>query len=79
MRCPCRKHRRARPSRLQAQAQRPRFSPPELPDTDVSFIFAVGEHEIVALPETSPWADKYRDRGLVVIGMHTPEFASRIP
>jgi hypothetical protein len=40
--------------------ERPRFSPPELPDTDISFIFAVGEHEIVALPETSPWADKYR-------------------
>ncbi len=30
-----------------------------LPETDISFIFAVGEHEIVALPETSPWAEKY--------------------
>jgi hypothetical protein len=39
---------------------RPRFGPPELPDTDLSFIFAVGEHEIVALPQTSPWAQKYR-------------------
>lgn len=29
------------------------------PDCDISFIFAVGEHEIAALPETSPWADKY--------------------
>jgi hypothetical protein len=39
--------------------QPPRFSPPTLPQADLSFIFAVGEHEIVALPETSPWADKY--------------------
>src|SRR5579884_1000376 len=29
------------------------------PDCDLSFIFAVGEHEIVRLPETSPWAEKY--------------------
>jgi hypothetical protein len=29
------------------------------PDCDISFIFATGEHEIVALPETSPWAEKY--------------------
>ncbi|HEX5377360.1 MAG TPA: hypothetical protein VFW47_02240 [Phenylobacterium sp.] len=28
-------------------------------DCDISFIFATGEHEIVALPETSPWAEKY--------------------
>jgi pimeloyl-ACP methyl ester carboxylesterase len=28
-------------------------------DTDLSFIFAVGEHEMVKLPETSPWAEKY--------------------
>lgn len=39
--------------------ERPRFAPPPLPDTDLSFIFAAGEHEIVALPETSPWAQKY--------------------
>ena len=26
---------------------------------DISFIFATGEHEIVELPETSPWAEKY--------------------
>jgi hypothetical protein len=25
----------------------------------MSFIFATGEHEIVSLPETSPWAEKY--------------------
>ena len=29
------------------------------PDTDISFIFTAGEHEMVALPETSPWAEKY--------------------
>jgi pimeloyl-ACP methyl ester carboxylesterase len=37
----------------------PRPAPAPPPDADVSFIFAVGEHEIAALPETSPWADKY--------------------
>lgn len=30
-----------------------------LPETDMSFIFAIGEHEIVGLPDTSPWAEKY--------------------
>ena len=29
------------------------------PPTDLSFIFASGEHEMLALPETSPWAEKY--------------------
>ena len=28
-------------------------------DADLSFIFATGEHEMVSLPDTSPWADKY--------------------
>jgi cytochrome c biogenesis protein CcdA/thiol-disulfide isomerase/thioredoxin len=28
-----------------------------------------------ALPYVRAWADKYRDAGLVVIGVHTPEFA----
>ena len=28
-------------------------------DCDISFIFATGEHEMVSLPETSPWAEKY--------------------
>jgi len=27
------------------------------------------------LPRVRAWAEKYRDRGLVVIGVHTPEFA----
>jgi hypothetical protein len=31
-----------------------------LPDCDISFIFTSGEHKIVALPATSPWADRYR-------------------
>jgi hypothetical protein len=30
-----------------------------MPDADLSFIFAVGEHEIASLPETSPWAERY--------------------
>ncbi len=29
------------------------------PNCDISFIFASGEHEMVSLPETSPWAEKY--------------------
>ena len=28
-----------------------------------------------ALPHIRAWADRYKDRGLVVIGVHTPEFA----
>ncbi len=32
---------------------------PPVPECDFSFIFAVGEHEIESLPETSPWAEKY--------------------
>src|SRR3982750_1569432 len=26
------------------------------------------------LPYVSAWADRYRDRGLVVVGVHAPEF-----
>jgi hypothetical protein len=40
-------------------ARRRMFDPPPPPTADFSFIYATGEHEIVALPETSPWADKY--------------------
>jgi pimeloyl-ACP methyl ester carboxylesterase len=36
-----------------------RPAPPEPPPCDMSFVFAVGEHEIKSLPETSPWAEKY--------------------
>src|ERR1022692_451689 len=39
--------------------QRPRPGGAVTPTADISFIFATGEHEMVALPETSPWADKY--------------------
>ncbi len=28
-----------------------------------------------ALPYVRAWADKYRDQGLIVIGVHSPEFA----
>jgi len=28
-----------------------------------------------AIPYVRAWADKYRDQGLVVIGVHAPEFA----
>ncbi len=29
------------------------------PTCDMNFIFETGEHEITALPQTSPWADRY--------------------
>ncbi|MFI4934058.1 MAG: hypothetical protein ACHP7N_05535 [Caulobacterales bacterium] len=29
------------------------------PPVEMSFIFTVGEHEIMSLPDTSPWAEKY--------------------
>jgi len=44
---------------------RPPMTPPARPpggpwpDADLSFIFAVGEHEIASLPQTSPWAERY--------------------
>ncbi len=40
--------------------ERPRPGAAVTPTADISFIFATGEHEMVALPETSPWAEKYR-------------------
>jgi hypothetical protein len=33
--------------------------PPEPHTADFSRIYAVGEHEIASLPETSPWAERY--------------------
>jgi pimeloyl-ACP methyl ester carboxylesterase len=42
-----------------ANSTAPRPGRASVPDTDISFIFAVGEHEMVALPPTSPWAEKY--------------------
>jgi len=40
-------------------ADGPRPGKAVAPTGDLSFIFATGEHEMVALPETSPWAEKY--------------------
>lgn len=37
----------------------PRPGRASAPECDISFIFASGEHEMVALPATSPWAEKY--------------------
>jgi pimeloyl-ACP methyl ester carboxylesterase len=37
----------------------PRPGRASMPDADISFIFASGQHEMVTLPETSPWAEKY--------------------
>jgi hypothetical protein len=45
------------PVREGEEAPRPGRATP--PGCDFSFIFATGEHEMVALPETSPWAEKY--------------------
>jgi hypothetical protein len=42
-----------------AQSGGPRPGRASTPDCDISFIFATGQHEMVALPETSPWAEKY--------------------
>jgi pimeloyl-ACP methyl ester carboxylesterase len=40
-------------------ARRRALGPPPPPTADISFIYATGEHEIAALPDTSPWADKF--------------------
>ncbi|MFO1014273.1 MAG: hypothetical protein U1E50_10985 [Caulobacteraceae bacterium] len=37
----------------------PRPGRASMPDADINFIFTCGEHEMVKLPETSPWAEKY--------------------
>ncbi len=42
-----------------ASGDRPRLGQTTTPDIDMSFIYTTGEHEIAALPETSPWAEKY--------------------
>jgi hypothetical protein len=44
-------------------ANAPRPGRASTPEADISFIFASGEHEMVALPETSPWAEKYGAAG----------------
>lgn len=35
------------------------FPGDDLHEADFSFVFAIGEHEIEALPTTSPWAERY--------------------
>lgn len=40
-------------------ADAPRPGVAIMPDCDISYIFTSGEHEIVALPETSPIAERY--------------------
>lgn len=44
---------------MSAVGPRPRIGEALAPSTDLSFLFAVGEHEIAELPETSPWAERY--------------------
>ena len=42
-----------------AAAAPPQAAQPAEPSCDFSHIFAIGEHEIVSLPQTSSWAQKY--------------------
>jgi hypothetical protein len=46
-----------RPPQLPASGPRPGRA--TMPDADISFIFTSGAREIVELPSTSPWAEKY--------------------
>lgn len=48
-----------RPSPDPDNPDAPRPGRASMPDADISFIFATGENEMVALPEGSPWAEKY--------------------
>lgn len=51
---------RARMAEFMAGRRREAFgSSPTLHEADFSHVFAVGEHEIQSLPETSPWAERY--------------------
>jgi hypothetical protein len=50
---------RALPQFPSINGQTPRPGAAVAPDSDISFIFATGEHECAYLPETSPWAEKY--------------------
>jgi hypothetical protein len=47
------------PSFPSIDGKTPRPGAAVAPTADISFIFATGEHEMVALPEKSPWAEKY--------------------
>jgi pimeloyl-ACP methyl ester carboxylesterase len=46
-----------RPPQMPANGPRPGAG--TLPDADISFIFTSGEREMIELPATSPWAEKY--------------------
>ena len=50
---------RAEEREAMAGARGRAFRQQTVPQTDFSFIFAIGQHEIVSLPEASPWAEKY--------------------
>jgi pimeloyl-ACP methyl ester carboxylesterase len=51
--------RRGAPPPAMTGADGPRPGRATMPDADISFIFESGQHEMVSLPETSPWAEKY--------------------
>jgi len=44
---------------MQLPANGPRPGAAVAPPCDLSFVFTSGQHEMVRLPETSPWAEKY--------------------
>ena len=48
------------PASNNADPNAPRPGAARTPDCDMSYIFATGELEIAELPESSPWAEKYR-------------------
>jgi hypothetical protein len=51
--------RRGAPPPAMTGGDGPRPGRATMPDADISFIFESGQHEMVSLPETSPWAEKY--------------------
>lgn len=61
----------------------PRPGVAAMPDCDISFIFTSGEHEIVALPATSPSASKYgcaaRERRADIIDEHKGYVSASTP
>jgi pimeloyl-ACP methyl ester carboxylesterase len=54
------------------------FGPRANPDCDISFIYATGQHEILSLPEASPWAEKYGAGARVRLGDVVDEQAGQI-
>jgi pimeloyl-ACP methyl ester carboxylesterase len=51
--------RRGAPPPAMTGGDGPRPGRATMPDADISFIFESGQREMVSLPETSPWAEKY--------------------